>query len=68
MDKFRSKCIKCINLSKPVIENIRNPEISDETVSAADLLMSDQKQVTLNRDDAVNVLRSLTQASQSSLT
>lgn len=67
METFRSKCIECINLPKPVIDNIRNPEVSDETVSTANLLMSDQKQVTLNRDDAITVLSSLKKASQSSL-
>lgn len=67
METFRSKCIDTVKLLVPAMQDVEQLlERREENVAVEDILMADQKQVVLNLDDAVTVLRSLTQANQTS--
>lgn len=61
-------CIESIELLVGTAKNLEEPAQETAPIcSVADILFEDRKQVTLKWDDAVTVLRSLTQANKESL-
>ena len=66
MEIFRSTSIDCIKKIAPFIQDLKDQTTSKASASTvSSTFLSDQRHITLNLDDAFQVLRSITKAPSS---